>query len=145
MRRGLIECNTPPEWNIRVLTEDDFYEYCDKENILICEAQLEQPGVYFPYGRGRKPQIILHDELRGANRLFAGYHELAHHWLHPPGIQHFLGLKTMVEVEADIVAACALIPKTLLTHFWPNEIAELYGYPHWIVELRCRMFDKWRI
>lgn len=145
MRRGLIENNTPPEWNVRVLTDDDFCEYCDRDGILVCEAQLEQPGVYFPPARSGKSQIILNDELRGAERLFVGFHELGHAWLHAPGAQLFIGLKEMVELEADIVAVCALIPKTVLTHYWPSEIAELYGYPHWIVRLRCEVFDRWKI
>ena len=143
MRRGLLLKNTPPEWNVRVLTEDDFWQHCDGAGIVVREAQIEQSGLYL-FNDGR-PQIYLNDELRGAERLFVAFHELAHHWLHPPRIQFFRGWKKAVEVEADIVAACAMVPQTLLAHYWPGEIAELYGYPHGLVELRREVFDRWRI
>jgi Zn-dependent peptidase ImmA (M78 family) len=143
MRRGLLLRNTPPEWNVRVFTEDDFYWHCDRAGIIVREVSLEQPGLYIC--RDGPPQIFLDDELRGAERLFVGFHELAHHWLHPPWIQLFRGLEESVETEADVVAACALIPKTILTHYWPSEIAELYGYPPSLVEYRREVFDRWRI
>lgn len=143
MRRGLITSRTPPEWNIRVLTEDDLYQYTDEAGIIIREAQIEDPG--FSMMCDGKLHIILNDELRGAERLFVGFHELAHYWLHPPGVQMFYGLARQIELEADIVAACAMIPKTLLPHYWPSEIVELYGYSHGLVRFRCEVFDKWKI
>jgi Zn-dependent peptidase ImmA (M78 family) len=143
VRRDLLLHNTPPEWNVKVLTQDDFDYYCDRAGIAVREVSLEQPGLYIC--RDGQPQIFLNDELRGTERLFVGFHELAHYWLHPPRIQFFLGWEETVEVEADVVAVCALIPKTVLTHYWPGEIAELYGYPPSLVELRREVFDRWKI
>jgi len=143
MRRSLLLQNTPPEWNVRVLTEDDFYQYCDEGGIIVRDISLEQPGLYI--FRDGHPQIFINDELRGVDKLFVSFHELAHHWLHPPGVRMFFGLAKQIEVEADAVAVCALIPKTVLTHYWPSEIAELYGYSHDLVALRCEVFDRWRI
>jgi Zn-dependent peptidase ImmA (M78 family) len=143
MRRGLITDRTPLEWNVRVLTEDDFYQYCDESGIIVIEAQIEQPGLYMMCDG--HPQIFINDKLRGVERLFVGFHELAHHWLHPPGVRMFFGLSKQIEIEADAVAVCCLIPKTILTHYWPSEIAELYGYPPDLVGLRCEVFDKWKI
>jgi Zn-dependent peptidase ImmA (M78 family) len=141
--RDLLLQNTPPEWNVRVLTQDDFDYYCDRVGILAREITLELPGLYIR--RDGHPQIFLNDELRGAERLFITFHELAHHWLHPLGIQMFHGFGRRVEFEADVVAVCALIPKTALTHYWPSEIAELRGYKHGLVNFRCEFFDHWRI
>jgi Zn-dependent peptidase ImmA (M78 family) len=143
VRRDLLLHNTPPEWNVRVLTQDDFDYYCDRAGIVIKETPLELPGLYI-CGDGQ-PQIFLSDELQGTERLFIAFHELAHHWLHPPGVQMFHGLSTRVEDEADIVAVCVLIPRTVLMHYWPGEIAELYGYPPSLVELRREVFDRWGI
>src|SRR5262249_52996827 len=117
MRRGLLLQNTPPEWNVRVLTQDDFDYYCDRAGITVREVQLEQPGLS-PCRNGL-PQIFINDELRGAKKLFVSFHELAHHWLHPPRIKMFIGWEDAIEVEADVVAVCALIPKTVLNHYWP--------------------------
>jgi Zn-dependent peptidase ImmA (M78 family) len=143
VRRDLLLQNTPPEWNVRVLTQDDFDYYCDRAGIAVREVPLELPGLYIC--RDGQPQIFLSDELRGAERLFIAFHELAHHWLHPPGVQMFHGFGRRVELEADAVAACCLIPKTVLTHYWPSEIAELHGYTHDLVNFRCEIFDRWRI
>ena len=143
MRRDLLLHNTPPEWNVKVLTQDDFDYYCDRAGIAVKETPLELPGLYIC--RDSQPQIFLSDELRGFERLFIAFHELAHHWLHPPGVQMFHGLSNRVEYEADVVAACALIPKTTLTHYWPSEIADVYGYTHDLITFRCEIFDRWRI
>lgn len=143
MRRGLVTSRTPPEWNVRVLTEEDFNRYCSDAGIVISETQLEQPGLYM--GCDGHPHIFLNDNLRGPERLFVVFHELAHYWLHPANVGMFLGYSTLIEIEADVVGICALIPKTVLTHYWPSEIAELYNYPHSLVSLRCEVFDRWHI
>lgn len=143
MRRTLIHRNTPPEWNVRVLTLDDFHQYCDEAKITVREAQLEQPGLYMLFDG--KPHIFIHEDLRGPERLFVGFHELAHYWLHPLGIQFFRGWERNIETEADVVAACALIPLPTLQHFWPSEIVDLYGYAAELVELRQTIFERWRI
>jgi Zn-dependent peptidase ImmA (M78 family) len=143
VRRSLLFQNTPPEWNVRVLTQDDFDFYCDRAGIVVSEVSLEQPGLYI--FRDGRPQIFISDELRGVEKLFVSFHELAHYWLHPPGVRMFFGWGKEIEIEADAVAVCCLIPKTVLTHYWPSEIAELYGYPHDLVTLRCEIFDRWRL
>ena len=143
MRRSLIK-RLPPEWNIRVLTLDDFYSYCDQAGIYLHEDnQLEQPGIFMVYDG--QPHIFIDQELRGEDRLFVSFHELGHYWLHPPGIQFFLGWHGRADKEADVVAACALIPLPTLRHFWPSEIVELYGYSSELVELRQAIFDRWGI
>lgn len=143
MRKRLIEKNTPPEWNVRVLTEDDFWTYCDERNIDVRPVQLEQPG--YSITDPAKPIIFIHDELRGIERLYTLYHELGHHFLHPSRIQFFCGWDQKIEFEANVIAACALVPRTLLTHHWPSEIAELYGYPNWLVTFRQKLLEYWEI
>jgi Zn-dependent peptidase ImmA (M78 family) len=143
MKIDLLRQHTPPEWNVRVLTEDDFWQQCDQAGILVQEIPLEQPGLFI--FRNDQPQIFINDELRGAERTFVCFHELAHYWLHPSRIQFFQGLEETVEVEADVVAICAMIPFTVLMHYWPGEIVELYGYPPSMVTLRREVFDRWRI
>jgi len=148
VRRDLLLYNTPPEWNVKVFTQDDFEYYCDRDGIVVKETPLEKPGLYIY--RDGQPQIFLNDELRGVQRLFIAFHELAHHWLHPSDVQMFHGMIThglsaQVELEANIVAICCLIPKTILTHYWPSEIVELHGYTHDLVNFRCEVFDQWKI
>lgn len=136
--------HAPPEWNVRVMTEDDFYYYCDTARIVVRDMPLDNlPGLYLLCD-GR-PCILLDTDLRGAERLFIGFHEYAHFLLHPPRVRAFHGYDDITEDEADAFAVCALIPRTTIAHYWPSEIAELYGYPPWIVRLRREVFDKWKI
>lgn len=92
-----------------MLTEDDFWQYCQASKIIVREAQLEQPG--YSLLCENRPHIFVHAELRGVERLFTLFHELAHNWLHPARPQFFRGADKKIEFEANLVAACALIPK----------------------------------
>lgn len=61
-------------------------------------------------------------------------------------IQLFSGWKKVaIEVEAGVVAAGAMIPLTVLKRCRPGEIAEMYGYPPELVEMRLKIFDRWQI
>lgn len=143
MRKKLIERNMPPEWNCRVLTEDDLITFCDQLNVDIIDGPLEQPGCRIPY-RGRT-QLYLNNRLRGHDRLYVGFHEWGHCAIHPPRIQFFCGLNRSIEFEADAIAACALIPRPLITHYWPEEIAEEYLYPDWMIKFRQTLLKYWEI
>jgi len=49
MRKSLLK-NCPPEWNVRVLTREDFYSHCDAAGIQLHEdVRIEQPGIYMVY------------------------------------------------------------------------------------------------
>lgn len=142
MRKNLIERNVPSEWNVRVLTEDHFWDYCAARRITVRIVPLEQPG----YSLVRKvdARIYIHDELRGAERLYTMFHELGHHWIHARGIQFFMGCKSRIEMEAEVIAACALIPRTILPpRFGWSEVQELYGYPDWMISFRNLVFRKY--
>lgn len=143
MRKKLMEQNCPREWNVRALTEDDFWTYCDDARIIVKETPLERLGLHFK--RRGQNVIFVRQELRGAERMFVLWHELAHFWLHPPGIQFFQGYNDQIEREADAVAACAMIPQTVLRHYWPSEIIGLYGYPADLVRFRQDLFDTWQL
>ena len=68
--------------------------------------------------------LYLNENLRGADLLFVGFHELAHYWLHPLRTRFFSRMNGIIETETNIVAACAMIPITLLTHYRLSEITE---------------------
>ncbi len=144
MRRSLIIRNTPEEWNTRFLTEADFYAYCDENQIVLHEdRQLAQPGLYLVYDN--RAHIFVDERLRGTERLFVGFHELAHFWLHPVGIKLFQGVNADTEIEADVVATCALIPRPIIDHVRSDDIRKLYGYPESLVEMRRETLERWRI
>lgn len=126
-----------------MLTEADFWTYCDARKIIVRFVQLEQPG--YSVIRKVRPKIYLSDELRGEHLLQTMFHEIAHHFLHAPGIQFFCGTNSKIEFEANVVAACALIPKPLLSHHWPSEIAEEYGYSERLIKFRQMLLQYWKI
>lgn len=143
MRKQLLERNAPPEWNVKVLTETDFWILCASARILVEEVPISRHG--FRIERDRYSVIFVNNRLRGAERMFVLWHELAHVFLHPPGIQFFHGYNSQTEDEADTFAVCSMIPRPLLDHYWPSEIAELYGYPPDMVEFRRDIFDRWKL
>jgi Zn-dependent peptidase ImmA (M78 family) len=143
VRKKLFDMNKPREWNIRVLTEDHLYDYCNTAGITISEADIDpQPGLYVPETK----QIILSDQIRGAMRVWVGFHEYGHHLMHAPGTQCFLGYKSRIEEEAETFAACALMPRTILPpKFAWSEIRDLYGYEDWMMIYRTIVRRKWEI
>jgi hypothetical protein len=50
-----------------------------------------------------------------------------------------------IEFEANVIASCALIPRPMLEHYWPSEIAEEYGYPAWLIKFRQTLLEYWEI
>ncbi len=143
MRKRLLERNAPPEWNVKVFTDSDFWMLCAAAEIVVHEAPLERHG--FQLKQHSRHIIFINSRLSGAERSFVLWHEYAHHLLHPPGVQFFHGYASLVEDEADAFAACALIPRPLLSHYWPSEIADLYGYPFDLVAFRQDIFDCWKL
>lgn len=133
----------PAEWNIRVFTDDDFHQFCEEERISIYESDMAIPGAYCLYAGS--PVIFINRALPAERKLFIKFHELAHHWLHYPGVQFFLDNHTKVENEANIVAACALIPVTLLTVKSESEIIDEYGYSPELIHIRSEIYRTWRI
>lgn len=87
MRKRLIERNAPPEWNCRVLDAEDFWWLCGLHAVLVQSVPMERAGASFK--RRGQNVIWINERLRGALRMFASFHELAHVLLHPPGIQFF--------------------------------------------------------
>lgn len=131
---------TPPRlkafgWNERILTFDDFEEFCEVENILLIEARLRYwRGFYCIHNE--QPAIVLDQQLRGPERLLTAWHEVGHHLLHTPG---YFGHHGKTEVQADLVGHIALLPAFLL--HWPDgELQEMLGYAPDVIRERAKIF-----
>ena len=104
-------------WNERPLTESDFYRLCTRFNIKVIETPLRTRGFYFRL-MGRDV-IAVDCKLSGTAKLAVLFHELGHFLFHmpesgPAANFHNVGKKTRQEIEADIFALCAIIPKTFI-------------------------------
>lgn len=133
----------PDGWNKRVFDEWDFYRFCDRDGVCVLDAEMPLPGAYCVYDR--IPVIFISHCVRGVERLRVQFHELAHHWLHYPSVQFFINLNNKVEFEANIVAACALIPFPLLLSHNAGQIEEEYGYSKKLIAFRVTLFQQFSI
>ncbi len=118
-------------WNERPLNEHDFYRLCKRFQISVTEMPLATGGFYYRV-MGRD-FIAVDSKLSGPAKLAVLFHELGHFLLHTPETGatanfHRVGRRTRKEIEADVFALCALIPKTLIE---TRSIAELIndGFP----------------
>jgi len=142
VRKKLLERCCPKEWNVRILDDEDFWFYCGLNGILVQEVPMEKRGLSF-IRRGHNV-IWIQRGLTGIERQLILWHELAHFWLHPPGVQFFTSWGSPVDDEANAVALCALIPLPVLLRFGITEIAENYDYPLSLVADRLMVYDRWR-
>lgn len=113
------------DWNVRPLTERDFYRLCRRHKVSVDEMPLTVGGFYYSLMGGH--YIAIDSRLPPGKKLFVMFHEFAHFLLHTPDATatanfHGIGRKTRKENEADAFAMCALIPQTDLT---PDGIAKL--------------------
>lgn len=115
--------------NVRFLTEACFLAICEAEGIEI----IETSGKFSWYMTvDNQPFIVLPRRKRGLKRLFAAFHELAHHFRHyghAPNQVFFHGLvNDKEEIEADAFATVCLCPKFALKTYefleeHPNKFA----------------------
>lgn len=134
-----------PGLNVRELGEADFYSICAREGITVLEFPHAVP-FYMKADDGTV--IVLKEGERGLRRLFAAWHELAHHFLHIGErgvVRAFDGPRdSREETEADAFASIALIPRTKLwTGDWLHEQDEPYAAHVW--QVRYRVFRTYGV
>lgn len=127
--RSFIEKYSYLGVNKQFLTEVDFLRICETENIEIIETG-ERFSWYMVVEN--EPFIVLPKRKRGIERLFAAFHELAHHFRHyghSPNQVFFYNLaNTKDEFEADAFSTVCLVPKLALQSYefleeHPNKFA----------------------
>lgn len=134
-----------PGLNVRELGERDFYNLCEREGITVLEFPHAVP-FYLKAEDGTV--IVLREGDRGLRRLFAAFHELAHHFLHVGDadvVRAFDGPRdSREEREADAFAALAIVPRTKLwTGEWLHEQDDPYAVHVW--QVRYRVFRTYGI
>jgi Zn-dependent peptidase ImmA (M78 family) len=128
-------------WNRRVLTFDDFEQACERDRITLIVRPL--PNDLGQYHLEQSGEVItLSCELRDPLRTLVAFHEYGHALFHVPG--HF-GLHSKTELEADIIAVVALLPRPLLFRLSPGEISETWDYPLSLVSQRWEFWQKFRV
>lgn len=119
-------------WNRRVLTYADFEQACEDDQITVITKHLPDDLGQYRIEQSREVITLdraLHDPLR----VFVAFHEFGHALYHVPG--HY-GLHAKTELEADVIAVVALLPRPLLYKLSPGEISEALGYPLSLIDER---------
>ena len=105
-------------FNSRALTEKDFYQICERENITVLEEDVFTSFYMTVHG---KHFIVLKKRLRGLKKLFVMFHEISHHFLHggkdAANAFYFGLLQSKQEIEADAMATIALVPRYMLNSY----------------------------
>jgi Zn-dependent peptidase ImmA (M78 family) len=114
-------------WNRRPLTLDHFYDFAERESILVIERSFPKPmhrcrGFYVEEAQRRV--IVLNTLTPAALRPLVAWHEVGHALWHTPGR---FGLHSKTELEADLIAHCAVVPRPWLFEHSFGEIVEMVG------------------
>jgi Zn-dependent peptidase ImmA (M78 family) len=128
------------DWNQRVLTTDDFDALCELEDVTVEEAETGFPGLYTR--KEGRPIITISPLVLPRARGWVLWHEMGHVLLHDPACGFMYLSAGKLERQADLIAACALIPRPLLENSSLWEIHEEYRYPIELCELRQRFYQE---
>src|SRR5438128_61842 len=109
-------------WGKRALTEADFHRMREQHGVLLLEVDNDEGRPWFGLNwKGYyttvdgRPVIVINKALRGIMRLRVLLHEFGHHLLHAPETCFFSEDSVEKgEVEAELFALVALIPKSML-------------------------------
>ena len=135
-------------WNERPLAEVDFFRLCKRFKITVQEMPLTTGGFY--YRVMGKDFIAVDSRLAPQEKLIVLFHELGHFLFHTPETGatanfHGVGHRTRQEIEADVFALCAVMPKSLIANRRPDELVDDDGFTPEMVEERRGIFVRYGI
>jgi Zn-dependent peptidase ImmA (M78 family) len=136
------------DWNVRPLAESDFHKLCRRFKVTVQELPLKVGGFYYSV-MGRH-FIAVDGRLSPQKKLFVMFHEFGHFLLHVPdgsatANYHGIGRRTRNEIEADVFALCALIPRDWVESEDLAELAADAGLELSQVRERVEIFDRFGI
>ena len=138
---------TVKAWNVRPLTEDDFWRLCKKNGVLAIEDDSDdmiRQGLYTVVED--VPVIFLHADLRGVERLWTMFHELGHHLLHTPETCFFSEhTYEKAQCEANIFTAIALIPKKVIQQMYLWDLYDVDEFAAKLFQIRLEVFEKYKM
>ncbi len=127
-------------WNRRVLTYEDFEQFCEREGVLLYDLPPSRWRGFYTVHRDTHV-IALDRRLHGWQRALVAWHEIAHYLHDHPG---WFGHHAKTELQADIIAHVAILPAHLL-HLPDGELNEIHGYPLAVIAERCRIFRAFNL
>lgn len=141
------------EWNARQLTETDFYDFCQRHDILVIETPLRYQIKAMLWFVENEYVATINSRLHGVPRLFAMWHEIGHFILHSPNKTigtYFWGNERIYshqnrreENQADFFALCALIPFMSVSTKSFNELLD-EGFTEKQLQKRKEIYEKFQ-
>lgn len=135
-------------WNVKPLTEAEFYRLCRKFKVKVVLMSLKRRG-YYSRVKG-KHHIVISDRLPDFQTLFVMFHEFGHFLMHSPASGQ--GTKfsgkcegSREETEADAFAYCALLPLSMLRDRLPEELVNDFGFPAGFLMERLKIYERYGI
>jgi Zn-dependent peptidase ImmA (M78 family) len=131
-------------WNEAPMNEDDFHRLCRRHRITVQEMPMRVSGFY--YRMLGHHYIAINSVLRPPDKLFVMFHEFAHYLIHAPDRGetanfHGIGRRTRKEVEADVFAVCAIIPRPMVERCSAQDLIEIEGLPEHLVRQRLDIYS----
>lgn len=128
--------------NQKVQTIDDFDLRCQNEGVLTFERPMRKwKGLYLVCDQ--VPCIVLNSHLSMRERPIVSFHELGHHYLHATSPKFYCqGIISKSEYEANIIAAVALLPTSLVERYKIEDIQNEFGYPGYLLWFRKRIYEQ---
>jgi len=116
-------------FNNKQLTEADFHRICETEGIRVVEMDVHTS--FYLAAAGLR-MIVIRRQLRGAAKLYAQFHELAHallgHGRHGTAAFYHGLVSSHEEFEADALATIALVPRgALASNDFLDEMPTRFG------------------
>ena len=129
-------------FNKRQLNFADFEKVCAGEKIITLRTNENALGQGAFFYHRKRPCIWLHSNLQDYMLMWVAFHELTHFLLHPPDIQFFSeGTRLKIEHQANIIAACCVIPRPLLKQILLGIFEN--DFPRDLWQLRCEAVTRY--
>jgi len=135
-------------WNERPLSEADLYGLCKRFRVSVQEIPLTVGGFY--YRVMSRDFIAVDSKLTRHQKLAVLFHELAHFLFHTPESGatanfHGVGRRTRQEIEADVFAACAIVPRPWIESRSIQELIDIDGIPTEMVDARLEILRRYGV
>jgi Zn-dependent peptidase ImmA (M78 family) len=134
-----------PDWNSRIITSFHAKHYCSSKRICVvdCGDEIEQYGLYTVYKK--KEFIVLNRNLDPLMKAWVWLHEIFHQKAHFPETSYFSkSMESKNDLEANIFAAVAMMPKPLLAGRSIDEICFYYDIPRPLAEIRMMVSENYQ-
>lgn len=131
-----------PDWNNRVHTEADGYEFCERFDVATLDTDLIRDLGEYRIRNG-SPIILLHKFTSNRYRNVVFQHEIGHFILHPTTAAKYSDevTKRKIEKEANFVAAVAVLPRYVIDTKTLAEIADEFNVPRKVILFRKLIRD----